>query len=149
VMFTDVTPTDATLDPAKCGVLIVDDDAALRTMVNMVLEDAEWEVLEAKNGREALAILESTPRRLVVLLDLMMPEMSGTEVLEAVKADPKLARRHAYILITANIAAFSPHLMDLLRELSVPVIAKPFEIEELLTRVESEARRIGAERAAS
>lgn len=148
-MFTDVTPSDATLNPIKFGVLIVDDDAALRTMVTMVLEDAEWDVLEAKNGLEALAILESTPRRLVVLLDWMMPEMSGTEVLDAVKADAKLAMRHAYILITANVAAFSPHLMDLLRELSVPVIAKPFEIEELLTRVENEARRIGAERAAS
>src|SRR5262249_26949296 len=125
-MSADIMPTDAMLDPIKLSVLIVDDDAALRTMVTMVLEDAECDVLEAKNGREALAILRSTPRRLVVLLDWMMPEMSGIEVLDTIKADPELAMRHAYVLLTANVAAFSPHLMDLLRELSVPVIAKPF-----------------------
>jgi CheY-like chemotaxis protein len=148
-MSTDVTPAPALYGPIKAGVLIVDDDAALRTMVTMILEDAEWDVLEAKNGREALAMLRSSPRHLVALLDWMMPEMSGMDVLEAVKADPELAARHAYVLVTANVAAFSSQLMDLLRELVVPVIAKPFEIQELLSRVEYEARRIGAKKAAS
>lgn len=148
-MSTDVTTTEAMLDQIKFSVLIVDDDAALRTMVTMVLEDAEWDVLEAKNGREALAILATTPRRLVVLLDWMMPEMSGLDVLDTVKADSQLAERHAFILLTANVAAFSAHLMDLLRELTVPVIAKPFEIQELLSKVETAARRLGTERAAS
>src|SRR5258708_13641500 len=106
-------------------VLVVDDDAALRRMLNMVLADAGWEVLEAKDGVEAVAMLYSCPCRLVVLLDWKMPEMSGEEVLELVKANPELASRHAYVLITANAAAGTPQLTELLRDLCVPGVAKP------------------------
>ena len=131
--------TDSKLQPAKVRVLVVDDDRALRRMVTMVLEDAEWDVLEAKDGLEALAMLRSNPNRLVVLLDWRMPIMSGEEVLDIVQADPELAARHAYVLLTANAAALSPHLKDLLRELGIPVIAKPFGIHELLYTVEKQA----------
>src|SRR5215813_607345 len=92
------------LDPAKIYVLVVDDDEPMRRLVSMVLEDDEWDVLEAKNGIDALAILRSSPSHLVVLLDWMMPEMSGEEVLDVVNSDRVLATRHAYALITGNAA---------------------------------------------
>lgn len=137
-------PTNV-LDPTKICVLVVDDDKSLRRMVRMLLEDAEWDVLEAKDGMEALAILHSSPQRLVVLLDWMMPEMSGESVLATVSADRTLATRHAYVLITANAALLTPHMRDLLRELSVPVVTKPFGIQDLLRTVEEQARRIQVE----
>lgn len=145
----DATCADAMRRASKARVLIVDDDAALRRMLTMVLEDAEWDVLEAKDGLEALDILRSSPSPLVVLLDWRMPQMSGEEVLEAIKADPKLATRHSYVLVTANAIAPSHHLTDLLRELSVPVVAKPFNIHELLTLVENQARTISTKMAVS
>lgn len=140
---------EATLPANKAHVLIVDDDAALRRMLTMVLEDAEWDVLEAKDGLEALATLRSSPDHLVVLLDWRMPHMSGEEVLEAVKADPKLTTCHGYVLVTANAIAPSHHLSDLLHELSVPVIAKPFNIHELLRMVENQAHDISTKTAVS
>jgi len=134
--------------PAKLGVLVVDDDTALRRMLAMLLEDADWDVLEAQDGPEALATLRSCPSRLVVLLDWKMPRMSGEDVLRAVKADRKLATRHAYVLVSGNATMLSPRLADLLRELSVPVIAKPFGIDEILSSVERLARRMSANEAA-
>jgi CheY-like chemotaxis protein len=138
-------PTDLPLHHTKQLALIVDDDKSLRRMVCMVLEDGEWDVLEAKDGIEALAILRSSPRHLVVLLDWMMPEMSGEDVLDVVNADRDLATRHAYVLITANAAVLTPHMRDLLRELSVPLLTKPFGIQDLLHIVEDQARRIHVE----
>jgi CheY-like chemotaxis protein len=141
--------TNGTLHEPTTHVLVVDDDMALRRMVAMVLEDAEWEVLEARDGREALSTMRSNPDHLIVLLDWKMPNMSGEDVLNAVKADPDLATRHAYILITAMSAMLSPHVMTLLNELSVPVIAKPFGIQQLLCVVEDKARNMRAKEAAS
>jgi CheY-like chemotaxis protein len=137
------------LETSDLRVLVVDDDAALRRMLNMVLADAGWDVLEAKDGIEAVAMLYSCPYRLVVLLDWKMPEMSGEEVLELVKANPELARRHAYVFITANAAALTPQLNELLRGLCVPVVAKPFSLLDLLDTVEQQACRISAEKAVS
>jgi len=138
----EVMAADATLHTTKPNVLIVDDDATLRRMVSMVLEDASWESLQAKDGLEALATMRSSPSRLVVLLDWKMPEISGEELLEVVLATPELATRHAYALITANAAIITPHLADLLSQLEAPTIAKPFSIDELLCAVELQARRI-------
>jgi CheY-like chemotaxis protein len=130
-------------------VLIVDDDASLRRMVGMVLKDAEWDFLEAKNGIEALAALRSCTSHLIVLLDWKMPEMSGEEVLEVVATDPDLTARHAYVLITANAAALNGHLEDLLTRLQVPMLAKPFSIRELMQTVDLQAHRLDQTKVAS
>ena len=140
---------DATLQPTKCRVLIVDDDAALRRMIAMVLEDAGWDSLMAKNGLEALATMRSSPSGLVVLLDWRMPEMTGEDVLEIVVATPELAMRHAYALITANASSVTPHLADLLRQIDAPMIAKPFSIRELLCVIEQQACRVAEEEVAN
>lgn len=75
--------------------------------------------------------------------------MSGDEVLDIVVATPELATRHAYALITANGATATPQLMDLLRQLVAPIVAKPFSIRDLLCAVENLARRISEEEVAS
>jgi CheY-like chemotaxis protein len=137
--------TDGRLRTTDVRVLIVDDDAALRRMVTMVLEDAGWQVLVAKDGLEALAAVRSSPCQLIVLLDWRMPEMSGEQVLEIVASTPELAARHAYALITANVAAMTPHLEDLLSRIDATMIAKPFSIRELLCTVEHQAHRISAQ----
>lgn len=140
---------DATLHTTKPCVLVVDDDATLRRMVSMVLEDAGWETLEAKDGLDALATMRSSSSCLIVLLDWKMPEISGEEVLEVVVATPELAARHAYALITANAAVITPHLADLLSQLEAPMVAKPFSIDELLCAVELQASRISEKEVAN
>jgi signal transduction histidine kinase/CheY-like chemotaxis protein len=65
-------------------VLVVDDDAALRELMRRVLEGAGYTVVEAENGRVALERLRAVSPG-VILLDLMMPEMDGFEVVAEVR----------------------------------------------------------------
>ena len=67
-------------------VLVVDDDPRSRDMLRRTLQKEGWTVAEAVNGREALSQLERS-RPALVLLDLMMPEMDGFEVLERMRRD--------------------------------------------------------------
>jgi two-component system, chemotaxis family, chemotaxis protein CheY len=130
------------VDPAKAQVLVVDDDQSVRLMMTTVLDYAGYSVLEAQDGIEALAILRTSAYPLVVLLDWMMPQMSGEEVLQAVKDGTGALRRHAFVLVTANTPTRSPHLLELLRELCVPVMPKPFRLQHLLNTVAEHDRRI-------
>ena len=68
-------------------VLVVDDDWKTREMLRRTLEKQGWTVAEAANGREAVASLE-TSQPALVLLDLMMPEMDGFEVVERMREHP-------------------------------------------------------------
>jgi signal transduction histidine kinase/CheY-like chemotaxis protein len=81
-------------------VLVVDDDAKSRDMLRRTLEKEGWSVAEAVNGREALGQLEQA-RPGLVLLDLMMPEMDGFEVLERMRSEDSW-RDIPVIIVTAK-----------------------------------------------
>lgn len=70
-------------------VLVVDDDHAVRLYVTRQLQQYQYAVTAVANGREALALLRSQPFNLV-LLDVIMPELDGYQVLTQIKADPGL-----------------------------------------------------------
>src|SRR5215469_17473215 len=117
-------------------VLIVEDDEATRTVLRIVLEEAGYEVLEAPDGRMALGCLLTYPHGLVVLLDKNMPSMDGVAVLEALQADPTLAKRHALILVSAYARGLLPvRLAALLRALAVEKVDKPFDLDALFAAV--------------
>jgi CheY-like chemotaxis protein len=80
-------------------VLVVDDDPDVRESLQMVLEVRGFAVATAANGQEALELMRHQPPRLV-LLDLMMPVMSGAELLDIVRHDSALARIRI-IVVTA------------------------------------------------
>ena len=84
----------------RAEVLIVDDDPITRGVVRGSLAKAGWNVGEAAGGREGLAYL-SRSRPTVVLLDLMMPEMNGFEVLERMR-DEEAWRDIPVVVITAK-----------------------------------------------
>ena len=71
------------------GVLVVDDDEAVRTTLAEVLRESGYDVRCASNGQQAMETLETYPHPCVMLLDLMMPVMSGWEVLEALHGDAR------------------------------------------------------------
>lgn len=123
-------------------VLLVDDDHVLRETLRFVLQDAGYEVEEAEDGMRALDILRATPHRLVVLLDLMMPRVSGITVLHTVADDPRLSSSHAYIVMTANFQAGDTELSAVLARLSAPVLEKPFDLDALLDTVADAAKRL-------
>src|SRR5207302_8822098 len=64
------------------AILVVDDDHSVRTSLRRALETAHFQVLTASNGHEALRVLRSGASVRVVLLDAVMPEMNGLELLE-------------------------------------------------------------------
>ncbi|MCY1013881.1 response regulator [Nannocystis pusilla] len=69
------------------SVLVVDDEPDIRELLRRLAERAQWSVREAANGREAIGALRSAVPD-VVLLDLMMPEVDGFEVIQTMRAEP-------------------------------------------------------------
>ena len=89
-------------DPPEAGdVLIVDDDASIRTMLGFVFDDAGCSVVEAADGAEALDALRHRPPALMVL-DLMMPGIDGVEVLRRREAEG-LAPDTRVLILTAKL----------------------------------------------
>jgi len=111
-------------------VLVVEDTDLLRTIYTDKLVQDGYEVLAAPNGLEALNLLRSNNVDLI-LLDLIMPKMSGLEVLESVKADPRT--RDIPVLILSNLGQES----DVERGLALGAVdylikneAKPAEVAD-------------------
>lgn len=70
------------------SILIVDDDEDIRKLLQLILEADGFQVHCASNGREAMSLLEISKPRLM-LLDLMMPDVTGEEVCSMVKTNPR------------------------------------------------------------
>ena len=87
------------LDPTP-AVLIVEDNPDNREMLRRQLAKAGWRVLEAKNGLQALKVMQSDRPR-IILLDLMMPEMNGFEFIRELRQRPKW-RSLPVIVLTAK-----------------------------------------------
>lgn len=82
----------------KEKILIADDSAMNRAILTEMLGDG-YEILEAENGRQAVAILQSATDIDLLLLDIMMPEMDGFEVLghdEQIPLDRRSPRHHDF-----------------------------------------------------
>ncbi len=122
-------------------VLIVDDEPDIREALRDLLTDEGYLPAEAENGQEALSALHASAESLIVLLDLRMPRVSGEDVLRAVAADPALAERHAFVLVTANTLPAQPAFAELLTALSVPIVRKPFSLDSVMRAIEQVERR--------
>ena len=81
-------------------ILVVDDEPFILRSLSFVLQKGKMDVLEARDGEEALRLIREH-RPCLVFLDVMMPKMNGYDVVRAVRADPEL--RDVYIvLLTAR-----------------------------------------------
>jgi CheY-like chemotaxis protein len=110
--------------------------------LRLLLEDADHEVLESATGADALERLRQ-PGTLVVLLDLLMPRIDGVEVLRRIAADPDLAARHAYIVVTADSRTLLTAAQPLVEAVGAAVIQKPFDVDTLLAAVDRAAEAHG------
>jgi two-component system phosphate regulon response regulator PhoB len=75
----------------RARVLVVDDEPDLLELVRWSLSEAGFEVETAANGTAALERLRRPPPSELVVLDLMLPDLPGTEVCRRIRADPSLA----------------------------------------------------------
>lgn len=108
-------------------ILIVDDEPVNREMLGMILGD-EYEILQAGDGEEALPIIRENSTLLsLVILDLMMPRMSGQELLRIMKEDADLQRIPVIVLTsdkTAEVAMLQRGASDF--------IMKPYDMPEVV-----------------
>ncbi|HEX5547074.1 MAG TPA: hypothetical protein VFX24_06655, partial [Ktedonobacterales bacterium] len=91
-----------------------------------------------------LRILRESQQRLIVLLDASIPQLSGIDLLRVVVADPLLKERHAYLLLTGTSERLQREAGPLLAEASARIVAKPFEIADLLALIDDAAERLSA-----
>ena len=124
-------------------VLIVDDDTDIRASVREALEDAGHTVREARDGEEALTLLRDDAVRMVALIDLRMPNVDGFALLQMVSEDWELARRHAYVIFSADTLSL-PVVQALRSATVVASITKPFEIDALLQAVDEASTALDA-----
>jgi CheY-like chemotaxis protein len=77
--------------PRERQILVVDDDDDIRNLVCLLLETEGYDPIAAKDGVDALQLLEEREPPGLILLDIMMPRMGGEAVVAALKASPKWA----------------------------------------------------------
>lgn len=124
-------------DPAH-QILVVDDDPAIRRLMSMVLERKGYRVDCAADGIEAVLKLGVAEYDAIVL-DLMMPNLDGFTFIETLaENDPDRLEK---IIITS---AASPAIVrERLRHVPLDLLSKPFDIEELVRRVQEKIRSNG------
>lgn len=121
----------------KLKVLVVDDESAIREMIRFVLNKSDMKVWGASNGREALEkINDKTPD--VIILDWMMPEMSGPQLTRRLRKDP-LTKQIPIIMLTAKIS--EDDKVSGLNAGADDYIIKPFSPRELVARINAVVRR--------
>nr|WP_263313474.1 response regulator transcription factor [Mammaliicoccus sp. Marseille-Q6498] len=117
-------------------ILIVEDDVKIARVIQLELEYANYEIEIANTGRQALDLFESTNFDLI-LLDVMIPELNGLEVLRRIRKENEEVK---IIMLTARDA-----VMDKVSGLDSGAndyMTKPFEIEELLARIRAHLKQM-------
>ena len=115
----------------KPKILIADDSAMNRAILVEMLGDG-YDVIEAENGREAVRVLQSAPEIDLLLLDIMMPEMDGFEVLEQMKRYGWIDEVPVVMISAENGSAYVERAYDLG---ATDFISRPFDMAIVRRRV--------------
>jgi len=132
----DMPPFPAVNRPSRTRVLVVDDEASIRELLEDVLTDQDWEVRGAGTGTAAIAqALAFRPD--VIVLDIVLPDIDGLEVLDRIRSALPATR---VLFLTANdsvedrIAGITAGGDD--------YVTKPFSVEEVVARLRGLLRRV-------
>ena len=117
-------------------VLVVDDDAEIRQALAELLEDEDYGVRLAANGKEALELVSAGLRPDVILLDVMMPVMDGWHFLSARLKYPELVEVPIIIISAGQEAEREAHKVGVFE-----VAKKPLHVDDLIRRIEDCRRR--------
>ena len=130
------------INPSEYKVLIVDDVISNVLLLKVLLNNEKFQIVTASNGTEALAQVKKEKPDLV-LLDVMMPDISGFDVAKQMKADPEMSDIPIIFLTALNSTA------DIVKGFQVggnDFISKPFNKEELIIRVTHQISLVAAKR---
>jgi two-component system, chemotaxis family, chemotaxis protein CheY len=110
-------------------ILVVDDSGTVRQQVSMALKQAGFAIVEAADGEEALAALESNRAIDMVVCDVNMPNLNGLEMVERVKSNPE----HKLLPILMLTTEGQPSMIRRAKEAgAVGWIVKPFDATQLV-----------------
>lgn len=130
------------INPSEYKILIVDDVMSNVLLLKVLLTNEKFAIATASNGRQALEQVDKENPDLI-LLDVMMPDLSGFEVAQKLKANPQTAEIPIIFLTALNSTA------DIVKGFQVGAndfISKPFNKEELITRVYHQISLVAANR---
>jgi two-component system chemotaxis response regulator CheY len=110
-------------------ILVVDDSGTVRQQVSMALKQAGFLIVEAADGQEALAAIESNRAIDMVVCDVNMPNLNGLEMVERVKSNPD----HKSLPILMLTTEGQPSMIKRAKEAgAVGWIVKPFDANQLV-----------------
>ena len=143
-MMIDVDETGTTSDNGngRKTVLVVEDSRTIRHVLRVLLEGEGYDVITAADGAQGLDLARRL-RPHVVTLDLALPDLDGRDVLRQLKSD-EMTRRIPVVVISAYAAALTPGE----RWYADEVMAKPFDVEDLLACLQRAIKRYDGEDAA-
>ena len=118
-------------------IMVVEDDTNINNLLKTALEKAGYQVLQAFSGTEAELILQMRESIALVLLDLMLPGISGEEVLKHIRERGNLP----VIVLTARDSL--DEKIGMLTQGADDYITKPFEIPEVIARIQVQLRACG------
>jgi CheY-like chemotaxis protein len=126
---------ESTVDRAHASALIVDDDVAMRALLAELLEEEGFNVTTASNGFSGLRLAtEQQPR--LILLNLVLPELSGAEMLHELRSDQHL-RELAIVVVSGNAELLSERQAAQVDA----IVRKPFDISSFLATVHRAVQR--------
>ncbi len=115
------------------GILIVEDDSDLRTMLKVSLNRRRFTVLEAENGKEAIAHFKPSVTD-VIITDLIMPEEDGLKVIMRMR---ELKPSIKIIAISGGGKAGPGSYLNLAKALGADAVySKPFSVNDMITKIE-------------
>jgi signal transduction histidine kinase len=129
---------------ARGRVLVVDDNPDMREYLLRLLEP-HWHVRAVKNGKEAISAVGEAPPE-IVLSDIMMPEMNGIELVQALRADP---RTNTIPVVLLSARSGEEAVLTGLETGADDYLVKPFSARELLARVRTIVEMTRARQAAA
>ena len=123
---------DVHVDVAQKTILVVDDSVVIRKMVEIALENEEtYQVVAIGSGKEALDYLD-TNKPDIIILDIMLPDVNGLDILKAIKANDKIKDIPVLMLSAKD----TPRETSRAKELGADdFIPKPFKDEELIGKI--------------
>lgn len=115
-------------------ILIIDDDTDILEIISKILEREDYKVFIASNGNEGLQIIKSTPEIDLVIIDLIMPEKEGIEIIREIKEDfPHIKT----VAMSGGGRSATNNYLSLAKFLGADLtLKKPFGTEELLKSVQ-------------
>ena len=114
-------------------VLIVDDDEEIRSLLRDMLMEEGFRVGTARNGQEALDLLERESGW-IILLDVMMPKMDGREVIRRLQASQTLRAQNKVALMSAG-GRLAQERLHLAADVVEALLPKPFDLDDVLAVV--------------